>query len=51
MSKIHVDCHGNVLEQKIKFWHEREKLPRASHKRTSLRDFYFNWKKKVRRYK
>lgn len=51
MSKLHVDCHGNVLDVKIEFWKERVLLPRASHKKTSLREFHFNWKKKVKRYK
>ena len=46
MPKLHVDIHGNVLNPKIKLWHEREKLPRVSAKKTSLKEFYFNWKKR-----
>ena len=39
-------------EQKpIKPWIERKKYPRASHRKTSLEEFHFNWKKKVKRYK
>ncbi len=49
MSKLHVDCHGNVLNPKIKVWKERVPLPRASHKRTSLREFHFSGQKKARR--
>lgn len=35
-------------EQKTIPWKEREPLPRASHKKTSLSEFHFSCQKKVR---
>lgn len=48
MPKLYVDSHGNVLDVKIKVWKERVPLPRASYKRTNLKEFHFSCQKKVR---
>jgi hypothetical protein len=60
LSKFIIDSYGNRVNTatgeientlNLLVWKEREPLPRASHKKTSLKEFSFSWKKRAKWYK